>query len=185
MDWKGAEPKLLTPRLLLRPLRLTDASDLLKIDSDPEVTYFRGLTPLSVEASRSQLEKHLRTRWNKSRAWMFWCIRVQGSDEFVGVAMLRQLNKDWREFEVGYSLARSQWGQGYATEAVRAALRFAFRTLRAHRIVANTYPENAASCRLLEKLGFRLEAEQKQSYWEHGAWQDNRQYALLEDEFRE
>jgi ribosomal-protein-alanine N-acetyltransferase len=181
--WKGAEPTIETQRFILRALKCSDAEDILLVESDPEVTYFRGMSPLSPEESGRRLHKQIDSRRSSKRAWMFWCIRSKADGAFLGITMLRLLNKEWREYEVGYSLARSQWGQGFGTEATRATLGFAFRELNAHRIVANTYPQNLGSRRVLEKLGFRLEAEQRESYWEHGEWQDNVQYALLQSDF--
>lgn len=181
--WNGAEPRLETERLVLKALRSSDVGGVQLVDCDPQVTYFRGMSPLTQEESAAWVAKQLRSRKSKKRTWMFWCVRSREDGAFVGISMLRQLNADWREYEIGYSVAHSEWGKGFGTEATRATLAFAFQELKAHRMVANTYPQNIGSRRVLEKLGFRLEAEQKQSYFEHGRWQDNFQYALLQDEF--
>jgi len=184
MHWKGAEPTLTTERLTLRAFRMTDVGDLAAIEGDSEVTYFRGFAPLTLEESTLRLKKSIARRRSPNRAWLFWCIRDRTTDDFIGATMLHILNRDWREAEVGYALARSQWKKGYATEATLATLKFAFGELKAHRILANCYPQNTASCLLLERIGFRKEAHQVESYYEHGAWQDNVQYALLDREFQ-
>lgn len=183
MQWKGAEPTLTTDRLTLRAFRMSDVADLAAIEGDPEVTYFRGFAPLTPEDTAKRLRKSIAGRRNASRTWLFWCVRDRKTDAFIGTTMLRILNREWRELEVGYALARPHWRKGYATEATVETLRFAFREFKAHRVLANCYPQNTASCQLLERLGFRKEAFQVESYHEHGEWQDNVQYALLDREF--
>ena len=70
----------------------------------------------------------------------------------MGEAGLQYL-EDGPDMELGYTLARAAWGRGYATEAAGAVLRWAFAGLRLHRMVAVADPANAASLRVLEKLG--------------------------------
>ena len=66
-----------------------------------------------------------------------------------------QLLEAGPDVELGYTLARAAWGRGYATEAARAVLRWAFAGLRLPRVVAVADPANTASLRVLEKLGMR------------------------------
>ena len=63
----------------------------------------------------------------------------------------------WPALEVGYTLAREQWGKGYATEGARAALDYAFEVVGATRVVSLIHPENAASIRVATKLGGTLD----------------------------
>ena len=60
-----------------------------------------------------------------------------------------------RRCEIGYALASRHWGEGYATEALRAAIRHGFDALNLNRIEADIDPRNIGSARVLEKLGFR------------------------------
>jgi ribosomal-protein-alanine N-acetyltransferase len=62
-----------------------------------------------------------------------------------------------RRAELGYILGREHWGRGFAGEAQRRAIDFAFEDLGLHRLEADTHPDNAASLRSLERLGFRRE----------------------------
>jgi RimJ/RimL family protein N-acetyltransferase len=63
------------------------------------------------------------------------------------------------EIEIGYRLARSAWGKGYATEAVRAVQEYAFNTLNIKRLIAIIDPSNVASIRVAEKIGMHYEAD--------------------------
>lgn len=92
---------------------------------------------------------------------------------------------DIRQGTVGYSIARQHQGQGYATEALGALLRFAFSELKMHRVVASLDPRNAPSYRVLERLGMRREGHLVLSYWDETTqeWTDEYIYALLCDEW--
>jgi RimJ/RimL family protein N-acetyltransferase len=184
MQWRGAEPTLLTDRLTLRAFRMSDLAEITQIDSDPAVTYFRGFAPMNPEESEVELRKTILHRRSQKRRRLNWCVRSTSDGTFLGLTMLRTSHREWREMEIGYALAKTAWGQGFGTEATRATLAFAFDKLDAHRVIANCFPQNTASCRVLEKLGFRREAYEVESYFEHGEWQDNVRYALLEREYR-
>jgi RimJ/RimL family protein N-acetyltransferase len=91
---------------------------------------------------------------------------------------------DWtnRSAEIGYWIARRFWGHGLATEAVASATRTAFRDLKLHRIVARVLAHNAASARVLEKAGFRLEGRQRHAHRDRRGWVDELGYAILNGE---
>lgn len=76
-------------------------------------------------------------------------------------------------------VSRSQSWDGYAAEAVRALVDHAFPAYGLHRITASADPRNTASCRVLEKAGFRKEAHFRQSEWFKGEWADDAVYARL------
>jgi RimJ/RimL family protein N-acetyltransferase len=79
-------------------------------------------------------------------------------------------------------VARYQ-GRGYATEAARPFLAFAFGPRGLHRVVGRTEARNAASARVLEKLGMRLEAHHVENEWVKGEWQSELVYAILASEW--
>ena len=83
----------------------------------------------------------------------FWRVERRGDGVFLGIGALIPMPTG-DDVELGYRLARHAWGQGIATEAARALVDHAFRTMALPRLVAVTYPENRASQRVLEKLGF-------------------------------
>lgn len=74
---------------------------------------------------------------------------------------------------MGYALAESVQGQGYMTEACRAAIDYIFQQVRLHRIMANYMPNNARSAAVLRRLGFTIEGTAKQYLFLAGAWQDH------------
>ena len=80
---------------------------------------------------------------------------------------------------IGYWLTKDATGQGYMTEAVRAALGFAFRELKLHRVEAASIPENVPSVRVLERVGFEREGYMRAYIRIDGAWQDHLLFATI------
>ena len=87
--------------------------------------------------------------------------------------------RDTRSAEVGYSLARDCWNQGYATEALAAVLRFGFDTLRLNRIEAQHETSNPASGRVMQKCGMTYEGTLRSRVFNKGHFSDVRLYAIL------
>lgn len=83
----------------------------------------------------------------------YWPIFKLGSNELIGCCGLRPY--DERTYEIGFHLRPEFWGQGYAAEAANAVIDYAFNTLNAERLFAGHNPNNLASKRVLEKLGFK------------------------------
>jgi RimJ/RimL family protein N-acetyltransferase len=158
-------PTLETPRLRLRPLASSDEADLVALDSDPEVMRYVG-SPAGVKSPAETAERaRLRIRETQRGDYEplgFWRIEGRGDRAFHGVGALVQMPDGSRagpgdadvDVEVAYRLARSAWGQGIATEAAGALVAHALGPLALPRVVAVTYPENQASQRVLDKLGF-------------------------------
>ncbi|MEL7473334.1 MAG: GNAT family N-acetyltransferase [Planctomycetota bacterium] len=156
---------LRTERLLIRPIRADDLDDFIAIFSDPEVCRYLGD---GRPRSRERVELSLR---NSLLCWErhgFGLCAVEADDVVLGDCMITPIARsgvdatdlDVRgpEIEIGYRLGRSAWGKGYATEAARALLAWAMEAddgPRLPRLVAVAYPENAASRRVLEKIGMR------------------------------
>jgi RimJ/RimL family protein N-acetyltransferase len=145
-----------TPRLRLRPLAASDEADLVALDSDPEVMRYVG-SPAGVKSPAETLERaRLRIREEQRGDYAplgFWRIEGRSDGAFHGVGALIRM-PGGEEVEVAYRLARSAWGQGIATEAAAALVAHALGPLALPRVVAVTYPENRASQRVLDKLGF-------------------------------
>ena len=88
-----------------------------------------------------------------------------------------------RQGEVGFIFHPDHQGRGYATEAARALLRFAFERYDLHRVYGRLEPRNEGSARVLERLGMRREAHLVENEWVKGEWQSEVVYALLAREW--
>ena len=99
----------------------------------------------------------------------------------IGTIGFMWVNLEHRSGEVGYSFARDCWGQGYATEALRAVLQFGFDTLRLHRIEAQHEVDNPASGRVMEKCGMQCEGVLRGRVFNKGHFSDVKLYAILRE----
>ena len=84
---------------------------------------------------------------------------------------------------LGVTLAGRHHRHGYATEALSTLLDYVFGTMKLHRVIADTDPENTSSWRLLERLGMRRETHSIQSLWFKGRWANEYVYAILAEEW--
>src|SRR5262249_55594043 len=93
--------------------------------------------------------------WHLGRPGM-WAVELKETGAFLGTGGYSE-PEGWPGFELAGILARRFWGHGYATEAARAALNYAFTVLKKDRVISLVSPENHASIRVVERLGERLE----------------------------
>jgi RimJ/RimL family protein N-acetyltransferase len=162
-------PILETERLLLRRFTEKDASRLLMLDSDPEVMRYCGPYALPDEdAYRERIRNYFQPYYKKGPRFGFWPAEEKSTGRFIGWFHLRPA-PDYRfaaqagfrdgEYDIGFRLVRSAWGNGYATEVSRALIRRGFAEPAVTAIVACALVGNLASCRVLEKCGLRRVSE--------------------------
>jgi RimJ/RimL family protein N-acetyltransferase len=142
-----------TDRLILRMLRESDVDAYAEMCADPEVMRYLGDgQPLARPMAWRNLAMMI-GHWSL-RGYGLWAVEERSSGEFAG--RVGFWNPDgWPSFELGWMLRRSFWGRGYATEAARVALQYAFTELRQPHVISLTHPENAASIRVAQRLGER------------------------------
>ena len=95
-----------------------------------------------------------------------------------------ELQRDHDRAELGYWIGVPHRNRGYATEAARAVLGYAFETLGLHRVFAFHYSKNAASGRVLQKIGMTHEGRRRAHPLKWGEYLDNEVYGILRDEWR-
>jgi len=127
-----------------------DIDDVFAMRSDPTVMQFIREPQVNREDSVAWI-KRLSALIEKSGIG-FLAVTDKETDAFMGWCGLWIL-KETNEIEVGYALHQDYWGHGYASEAAKRVLEYAFNDLKLERIVAVAYPENKASVSVMEKLG--------------------------------
>ena len=143
-----------TSRLRLRPLTDADNDSYTAMAADPEVMRYVSPVPIP-RASAEAVATHYR-RMLEGKGYGYWAIEVIGGASFAGIIMLHDVNFTAAftpAFEVGWLLRPEHWGHGYATEGGRAALDYAFTTLKLDEVVAITAAHNALSQRVMQRLG--------------------------------
>src|SRR5262245_46230860 len=153
-----ALPTLTTERLLLRERSLDDVPAYLRMDSDPQVMRYVGDGSVPDPVAHAVRMRQRIAEGNGNGVCVWSVFERNRPGEFVGCALLSP-EPGLRQIELAYRFRRSVWGRGFATEAGRACLAYGFRQLGLSEIVALAYPENAASRRVLAKLGFKAVGE--------------------------
>ena len=186
----GANLELETGRLLLRPITQSDWDLALEMFMDPEVMKF--VADVSHEETLVEEMKNYVRRGAGGRIGV-WCVLRRETGEKLGTSVLLPMpieehDTDWSllqedrypdaDIEVGYILKRSAWGNGYATEACRRLVQFAFEETELDEIVAVTDPRNAASKKVLRKSGLRDEGSRRAYADECSAFRISRQQWL-------
>ncbi len=161
MDEQSSHPPSFSPivagaRIFLREVRRSDVGPrYVRWMNDPDVTRYleSRYTPHSAES----LQEYVRRLEGDSNQPFFAICRFEGR-EHIGNLKIGPIDWRHRRADVGLLIGeRSCWGQGYATEAIDLAVRFAFETLSLNRLEAGCYQPNEASARAFEKCGFRRE----------------------------
>lgn len=149
-------PTLETERLRLRSLGGSDLDDYAALYGDPEVLRYLGCGPEPWD--RGRCWRHmafLKGHWQLAGAGI-WAVEHRETGAFLGLIGFAA-PEGWPGFELAWTLARRWWGHGYATEGARAALDHAFTTLEKDRVISLIHPDNAASIRVAERIGERLQ----------------------------
>jgi [ribosomal protein S5]-alanine N-acetyltransferase len=171
-------PTLHTARLRLRPFTSADADALFALHSSAYVLRYGDAPPWT---ERARAERFIaacdQMAENSSGARLAMDRPSDGA--FIGWCGLTRWDPDHRSASMGYCLDDAAWGRGYATEAARALLQWAFDTLDLNRVQAETDTRNAASARVLEKLGFVREGTLREDCVVNGEVSDSWVYGLL------
>jgi RimJ/RimL family protein N-acetyltransferase len=145
-----------TKRLVLRRWRASDAAPFAAINGDPEVMRFIGRGHVLGRGLSDDLIARFEAEW-RERGFGLWAVAAREEPEallgFCGLTVPMFLPEVLPAVEVGWRFARDAWGRGYATEAARCALAFAFEEHAMREVIAIVDPENARSLRVAEKLG--------------------------------
>lgn len=174
-------PRLPGERVSLRPYRDGDVDALIALYGDPDVTRWWSHEPW---ADRQQAIEYLdRMRRDRLSSEFYpWAIVLNTDDALIGTAALYEIDRTHKRGMIGYSLSPSMQGRGYVQDALQLLIDFAWTTLDLQRIEADTDPENGASRRLLERLGFTLEGHMRKRWFVHGVWHDAAWYGLLRED---
>lgn len=153
-------PTLTTERLTLRPWREEDLIPFADLNADPEVMEFMPncLNRQESDAMAERIQQHF-----AQHGFGLWAIEIPGKFKFIGYTGL--LVPTFQAHftpcvEIGWRLSRAHWGNGYATEAAKAALSFGFNNKKLQDIVSFTVPQNTRSINVMKRLGMKSNPEE-------------------------
>lgn len=140
-----------TQRLILRNFTTDDTQLIYDLNLDPEVTRYTYDPVRDINHAQEVLEKTILPQYalyNHGR----WAVHLKPNLEFMGWCGLKY-RPELNEIDLGYRFKKEFWGNGYATEAAFACIKYGFEKLNLAVITGRAEPENAGSCKVLEKCG--------------------------------
>lgn len=149
---------LATERLVLRELSIDDAPEFYRLNSDEEVMRYTGDDPLTSEEEAVRMLRnydHYR-KYGVGR----WAVISKKDNRFLGYCGFKY-SADVDEYDIGFRFFKEEWKKGYATEAAKACLDYAFEKLCLNMIVGRAMKVNEASIKVFTKIGL--------SYWKDDA----------------
>lgn len=176
--------EIITQRLALRELRESDLEAMAVLSSDATFQRYEGELQ-SKEDIAPDFKAYLDLVSQEPRERYILAVTIPPDDQFCGYIDLMERKRSIREWAIGWGMHPALWGRGYAPEAARAVLHFAFEELKAHRVMASCHADNLASARVMEKLGMTREARRREVRWLNEQWWDGLEYAILERDARE
>jgi ribosomal-protein-alanine N-acetyltransferase len=177
-------PTLETDRLILRGMRVSDASDMYEYARRPSVTEYLTWEPhASVEETREYLT-YVGQRY-RTGDFYDWSVVDKETGRMIGTCGFTSFNCPADSAEIGYVLNPAFQGRGLATEAVRRVLEFGFTELSLHRIEAHFIQGNDASRRLMERVGMQFEGFARESMRIKGRYRTIGTCGILRREFEE
>jgi [ribosomal protein S5]-alanine N-acetyltransferase len=165
-----------TERLRIRLLTADDWQAVHSYTSDPGVMAYLSEGVMTEEQTKQFIAESM------SEEARTYAVDLRAEDRLIGHVGFHP----WfapRIYEIGWVFHPQYHGQGYATEAAAALLRYGFESLSVHRVIATCQPENTPSSRVMEKLGMQREAHFRKCIFRDETWWDEYLYALLEEEW--
>ncbi|MGV8150251.1 MAG: GNAT family N-acetyltransferase [Candidatus Woesearchaeota archaeon] len=179
--------KLVTKRLILRPVNKNDVSDIVENINNIKVSRYMSLIPYPyVKKDAYSWINRKEKKNNGNIADYTFVIEHKKDKKVIGALGLHRVDYDAKKAELGYWLGEKHWGNHYMSEAVQAIIKFGFGKLKMKRIHARVFSENIPSARLLEKFGFKQEGLMRKSGFSKATKKihDEKVYGLLKEESR-
>lgn len=155
--------QLETPRLILRPLEMSDAEAMFVMDSNPEVHKYLWQKPVKEIEEVTKVIEYVQAQYQRNKIGRFATI-IKETGEFIGWTGIKFVDDHTENgytnfYDYGYRLNEKFWGKGYATEATKAWIDFAFNQMKIAEMNAYTHTNNDASNHILKKTGFNFMEE--------------------------
>ena len=180
---KKSDLKLVGKRIILRPLKISDAKDIYFNIQDKRIAENTSLIPWPYKLKDANIFVRKTQEALKKKSNFSFGIELRSKKEVIGCISLDKVNFEHKNAEIGYWLGSKYWGQGITTEAGKLILNFAFKKIKLHRLYGFAFHDNPASQNVFKNLGFKKEGFLRQTHWRFGRWRDDFQYGLLSKEF--
>lgn len=148
--------EIITQNLILKEYTLDNLKDYYKLKSCENVWYYSSFIPLTDIGEAEKLLRNLMSL-RESNEDGFMALFTKGEENYIGEAGILSSRKSGNRCVIGYNLLPEYWNKGYATEITKSLVLYALKDLGYERVEALACSENKASCKVLEKSGFKCE----------------------------
>lgn len=172
-----------TERLILRKLSLSDVRDYYdRIGSSAAVTKYMLFDPHpDISHSVASVQKAL-NRYEAGRCYR-WAIALPEDNSLIGVIELLRFDEEAESCSFAYMIGENFWGKGYGTEALRAALDFAFEKIQVQMVIADHFSANPASGACMKRVGMTHTQTLPEKYEKHGLLYDAEEYRITREQW--
>lgn len=172
-----------TDRLVVRRPSRSDLHAFLAYRNADENMRLQPIEPMREADALTFLGNQAELDFDADNCWLMFAIELRDSGCMIGEIGIYVESKSKRTGDIGWSINKVFRGRGYATEAARCLLDFAFIERQLHRVTATTSAQNTSSVRVMERLGMRHEGTMLKSSLIRGDWHDDYLYAMLRSEW--
>jgi len=172
-----------TERLVLRPLKPDDAAAFARLAGSREIAHTTITIPHPFSENQARQWIVARTGQSEAGKGIVFAIATMADAQLIGTVGLREIDAEHSQAEIGFWIGAPSWGKGYATEAARRVIRYAFEECNLNRVYAHHMVRNPASGRVLEKLGMKREGLLRQRIRKWGVFEDVVLLAILRDDW--
>lgn len=172
-----------TERLILEDFNNGDIQNIRRIAHDPRVMRFLLIWLEDEEQIAGYLKRGIAESGAPNRMSYMLAAKEAETGAFAGISFIEIDPELSTTAEVGCVLVPNYWADGYASEILRALLRFGFDTLHLHRVYGKCDELNLAAARVLVKCGLRYEGTLREHVWLRDHWRSSSYFGILADEF--
>lgn len=174
---------IITNRLNIRHLNLSDLANFHVYRSNPEVTKYQGFDVMTIEQAEQFIRDNSTKRFGKAGEWVQYGIENTETKQLIGDCAIKLDQYDTRIAEIGITISHLEQQKGFAKETLLGILSFLFDSKKIHRVVEIVDAENIASINLLKSIGFRQEGHFIENIFFKGKWGSEFQFAMLKNEW--
>ncbi|MFJ4980402.1 GNAT family N-acetyltransferase [Streptomyces coeruleorubidus] len=173
--------RIVGDQVVLREFTLDDVDDVLAIIGDDAVTTWLSFDSRDRAQAVAMIEGTIERAQQEPRTEFYLGATKLDDDSVIGFARIGISGV--RAGKLGYAIAAREWGRGYARDAARTLVTYAFKELGLHRITAAIGPDNAASIAVVQHLGFAREGVLRDHVFTNGSWRDSVLFSVLDHEW--
>lgn len=172
-----------TERLIVRRASAADLQDFLAYQTHPINREYQPVEPMTEEAAAGFLARMAAIDLRRAVGWIMFAVELISEHRMIGEVGIYLEPPPQSTGDLGWSFHPDYHRQGYATEAARVLLKYAFQERGLQRVTSTCDARNKGSIRLMERLGMRHEGNRQQSQFLRGAWQDECLFSLSQSEW--